>query len=151
MNKQEVLSQLRQAKNAHIRWRTYAQALLHLSDQQEDIQAKAPVAHTDCQFGQWYYNNIDQLGFLKSYQLIDPLHENLHRTYARIFEVMEASVEKNAILKLFTTKGRQFEKQKKAAMPLMKELENISQTLLKAIEVLESEINEMDEEKLAQL
>ena len=51
MNENEALQQLRKAKTAHLKWRTYAQALVGGVSVEAD---KTPLAHTECEFGRWY-------------------------------------------------------------------------------------------------
>ncbi len=124
ISKTELLRVIRKAKSSHIRWRSYAQALMTGCDVPED---SAPVSHESCGFGKWYYGEgADQLGRLDIYTNIAKPHETLHRIYGRIHALVGS--------------GRMED-----AKPMLDQLIGVSRTLLDAIESLEQEVAAMPE------
>lgn len=119
MNKTEMLRVIRKAKSSHIRWRSYAQALIAGLEVPVD---SAPVNHQSCGFGKWYYGEgAGQLGHLEIYGDIETPHAILHQIYGRIHGLVSG--------------GRLAE-----ARPLLEELLGVSRTLLDAIQLLEQEV-----------
>ncbi|MDP3482058.1 MAG: CZB domain-containing protein [Sulfuricella sp.] len=120
LDKDEAQRMLRKAKSAHIKWRSYAQGLVAGLDIAED---KAPVQHTDCSFGKWYYGMGQQaLGHHELYEGIEVPHRILHQIYGEIYHYIEKGKADKA----------------KERLPHLVE---ISRTLLEAIALLEQEIN----------
>lgn len=119
MEKTELLRTIRKAKSSHIRWRSYAQALVAGLEVPPD---SAPVSHESCGFGTWYYGEgTRQLGHLDVFQDIATPHEILHGIYRRIHELVGG--------------GRMEE-----AKPLLQQLVGVSGTLLEAIQLLDQEV-----------
>jgi hypothetical protein len=144
MNKAETLKQLRQARTGHIRWRTYAQSILNAPNHLDDISAKAPVNHTECDFGRWYFSHLESLGHLPGYRDIDPLHEELHQLYRQIFDVM-LEKKSGTFARLLGGEQRQQQKCLELAKPLMAQLEDVSHRLLLAIDALQESIYQYEE------
>lgn len=139
IDKKLALENLRKAKGAHIKWRSYAQALVAGVEVNED---KLPVEHTDCAFGKWYHGDgKEQLGSLISYDAIYTPHEMLHEIYKRIYAVLHAE-DKGGF---FSSKASRDQKKLLEARSIMEELVGVSETLLKTIEILEQEIKELPE------
>lgn len=139
MNKQDILKQLRLARSGHIRWRTYAQSILSAPNHLQDISEKAPVNHTECNFGQWYFSQLETLGDVPGYRDIDALHEELHQLYRQIFDVM-LEKKSGTFSRLLGGEQRQQQKCVEMARPIMARLEQVSQQLMQAIDKLEQEI-----------
>ena len=137
MTKQEVLQQLRTAKSAHIQWRARAQALVAGIAVDED---KVPMIHTDCKFGQWYYGDGQDMASLSSFQAVETPHEVLHAIYMKIFKVLHGGDDRSAWQKLFGKKSNFEDIQLEQANKYLKELVDVSNTLLTAIELLENDI-----------
>lgn len=123
--RKEMLGIIRKAKSSHIRWRSYAQGMVAGVEIQEE---KAPVQHTDCKFGQWYYGEgAARLGHLEIFEDIASPHEMLHAIYGQIHEMVH--------------KGEMEQARKK-----LDEMIGVSRTLLEQISLLEDEVNaEVDE------
>jgi hypothetical protein len=127
-NKTELLRVIRKAKSSHIRWRSYAQALLAGLDVPAD---SAPVSHHHCAFGKWYYGDgVRLLGHLDIYDDIAVPHEILHQIYGRIHDLAGS--------------GRMDE-----ARPLLDQLIGVSRTLLDSIQLLEQEVAALSDTALA--
>lgn len=120
VDKAEILALIRRAKSSHIRWRSYAQGLVNGVPVDDD---KAPVRHTDCRFGQWYFGEGTRLlSDLEVFRDIQAPHEMLHG----IYEQIHGLVARNEL---------------EAAMGKLQQLVEISRTLLEQIELLEQEVN----------
>lgn len=142
------MSELRLAKSAHIKWRSYAQALVAgLPVNQEHV----PVIHTDCKFGKWYYGSGQQLSSLSSFSAIATPHETLHQIYIEIFKVLFGKDERSALQKLFGSNAKLKKKNQQEADALMEKLISTSGTLLEAISLLEGEIKDLAEEELSSI
>ncbi|MCP5306329.1 MAG: CZB domain-containing protein [Chromatiaceae bacterium] len=146
MNKKEALLQLRQAKSAHIQWRSYAQALIVGIPVE---QAHVPVIHTDCKFGRWYHGPGQALASLSAYSAIDTPHEMLHQIYMKIFKLLFGSDDRGVLQKMFKSTAKVKKEHQAEAEELMEKLLAVSSTLLEAINLLEQEVSQMTEEDLA--
>jgi hypothetical protein len=94
MPSQDLLQHIRKAKSSHIRWRSYAQAMIAGVPVTED---RAPVRHTDCEFGRWYYGEArEMLGHMAIFRDLEWQHEILHSTYEQIVELAERGEPGNA-------------------------------------------------------
>ena len=148
MDKREIMTHLRAAKAAHIKWRAYAQAIVAgFSIEQDHV----PVIHTNCKFGQWYYGNGQILSSLGTYSAIDTPHAMLHQTYMKIFKLLFGEVTHSMFSKMFGSKAKLQAKNQAEAEKLMEQLISISETLLEAIQMLEREVIDMSDEELQQL
>jgi hypothetical protein len=144
INKKVALDRLRKAKGAHIKWRAYAQALVSGVEVDDD---KIPVEHTNCAFGHWYHGEgKSKLGHLTSYDSIYTPHEMLHEIYKRIFYVLHSEESVGVFAKLFTSKGSREHDRMVLARSYMEELVGVSETLLRALDILEEEIRELPDE-----
>ncbi len=124
MNKQELIQRIQKAKSSHIKWRSYAQAIVAGIKVSED---KAPVQHTDCEFGRWYYGDgRSTLGQMPVFNDIEGPHEVMHATYRQIFEL--------------ATKGK-LDK----AREQMVHLCAISKSLVELLDILEEQVNTASE------
>lgn len=144
IDKRDALEKLRRAKGAHIKWRAYAQALVSGVVVSED---NIPVEHTACAFGKWYHGaGRQQLSHLAAYEGVATPHEMLHAIYKRIFDVLHTPPSRRGLHGLFSTKfGREAEQMERARY-YMEELVGVSETLLKALDILEQEIRELPDE-----
>lgn len=122
LQKDDLLEVIRKAKSSHIRWRSYAQALVDGVELGDD---RAPISHQDCRFGQWYYGDgREQLGNLDPFREIEQPHEQLHTIYARIDSLV--------------AEGKLAQ-----AREQLDELVGISRSLLEKIERLETEVKRL--------
>jgi len=147
MDKKQVISHLRAAKSAHIKWRSYAQAIAAGLPVSED---QVPVIHTDCAFGKWYYGTGQKLSGLPSFQAIETPHETLHAIYMQMFKLIFDTEEMGFFKKLIGASKRRDDR-KEQLNALLNSLVEMSKTLLAAIELLEQEVMQMDEHDVAAL
>ena len=127
---------IRRAKSAHIRWRTFAQALVGGVAVGDD---QVPLSHHDCTFGKWYYGDGQKLAHLPSFKSIETTHQQLHDTYSIIFGYLFGN-QRNLWAKLFGTKASTINRQKAEAE--LDKLNEISTQLLSLLDQLESEVKQ---------
>ncbi len=121
--KSELLALIRRAKSSHIRWRAYAQGMLSGVPVSEE---RLPIKHTECRFGHWYYGEGKvQFGDLEIFQDIEGPHELLHAIYEQIHSLVERKKVDQAKVKF-------------------QELLEISRSLLEQMELLESEVQNLE-------
>ncbi|MEW6647935.1 MAG: CZB domain-containing protein [Pseudomonadota bacterium] len=147
MDKKQVITHLRAAKSAHIKWRSYAQAIVAGLPINED---QVPVIHTDCAFGKWYYGPGQKLSSLPGFQAIETPHEALHSIYMQIFKLLFETEEISFFQKLIGT-GKKRDDRREQLNSQLNSLIEMSKTLLAAIELLEQEVLGMDEKEVAEL
>ena len=139
VDKATVLAQIRMAKSAHMRWRSYAQAIISGVEIEEN---KVPVRYTDCTFGKWYYGEGQKiLGHLDAYQAIATPHKVLHAIYERIYRTIH-NPEKKGLSRLWSKDSAQTRKVQ--AREHLDELIGASETLLKTLDILEQEVRNAD-------
>lgn len=148
MEKRDIIAQLRKAKSAHIRWRSYAQALSAGVPMDE---SKVPVIHTDCDFGRWYFGDGQALSTIPGYREIDTPHEQLHNIYMEIFKHLFEEENVGLFSRLLGKKAKTPERRRAAVQSLLDELLKISEKLLFQLETLESRISAMGDAELEKL
>ncbi len=119
--KRTILSELRKARAAHIRWRSYAYAMIAGLEIEAEF---APLEHTECVFGKWYHGAGEiHFAHLDTYTGIDVPHRMLHKLYHKIYELAQS--------------GQLDEADKEA-----RRLTEFSRQVLEALDLLEQEIRE---------
>ncbi len=120
IDKDTILRELRKAKAAHLKWRSYAYAMVSGLD----IDAEyAPLEHTDCAFGKWYHGaGKEHFGHLDTYSGIEVPHQILHKIYSKIYDSAK--------------KGKLQEAEVDA-----KRLTELSRQVIDALELVEHEID----------
>ena len=154
MKKDEVLKQLRLAKEAHVNWVQKAKMLISGFKIHKDA---IPVNSTECKFGQWFYSDAQKLNALQNNPMecmrnVEKLHFDLHDTYIKIFKIYYEMNERGFFAKLFGIKKEPSEENKKLADVYFKEMEEISSQLIDEINRMERRIlaiSEKDMEKIA--
>lgn len=139
MIKDDVLSRLKKAKTAHLRWRTYAEALVSGVDEAID---QLPVKHTDCEFGHWYHGDGQELSHLDLFNEIGLVHQALHEEFEIIFDIVtsanEAAERSSFLKRLLGSKVKMKQENKEKALEHLVHLKMISKKLVGKIEELES-------------
>lgn len=121
IDQHRILSELRKAKAAHIKWRSYAYAMVAGLDIEEEY---APLEHHECAFGRWYHGEgKEHFGHLDTYTGIDVPHHILHKIYHKIYELAKA--------------GNMDEAEKEA-----RRLTELSRQVLEALELVEQELTQ---------
>lgn len=153
MNKEEVLTHLRSAKAAHIKWVERARLLINGVKIDE---SSIPVNSTECKFGQWFYTDGQVLNSLSNNPLecmqnIEQLHSKLHGVYMQIFKIYFNDTNKSFFSKFFKTSKKITPEEATEALNYYKELEIISTELLEELNRLERRLVAVSEEKIAKL
>jgi len=155
MTKQEVLTHLRAAKSAHIKWLQKAKLLINGIDIEESA---IPVDSTECKFGKWFYSDGQILNALSNnpvecMQSIETLHFNLHDTYLKIFNVYFSAEKKTGFFaKLFGFKRKKIsDVEHDMAEKYYIEMEKVSKVLVEEINKLERRLIAVSDEKIESL
>ena len=154
MEKEEVVSHLRAAKAAHIKWVQKAKLLISGLEVEEDA---IPVNSTDCKFGKWFYGDGQMLNALANNPMeamsnIESLHFKLHDQYLQIFNIYFNKSKGGFFTKLFGLKRRNVsEVEANVAAEHYTAMENISKELLEEINRLERRLIAVTEEKIRTL
>lgn len=155
MTKEEVLSHLRAAKAAHIKWVQKAKLLINGVDIQEEA---IPINSTECKFGLWFYSDGQILNALSNnplecMQSIEKLHFELHDIYLNIFNIYFSESKKTGFFaKLFGYKRKAISAAEVTlAEENYKNMEAISTQLIEEINRLERRLIAVSDEKIEAL
>jgi hypothetical protein len=153
MTKEEILTHLRAAKSAHIKWVQKAKMLINGIEVEKDA---IPVNSTECKFGQWFYGDGQILNALSNNPpecmvSIEELHTELHDIYMKIFRIYFSKQSGGFFSKLFGSKNKITAEDQKSAEVYYEELEDVSKKLLEEINRLERRLLAVPEEKIAEL
>ena len=153
MKKNEVLSQLRVAKEAHVNWVQKAKMLISGFKIDKD---SIPVNSTECRFGKWFYSDAQKLNALQNNPLecmvtIEKLHFELHDCYMKIFTIYYEIDERGFFAKLFGVKKEPSEANKKLGHVYFMEMEEISSKLIEEINRMERRVLAISEKDMEQI
>ena len=155
IDKRRILEQLRAAKSAQIQWRAYTQALV--SGQEEDM-ARTMAIQARTKFGRWYYGSGQKLNIFGAFDKVSRHHKIMQEVNARIFdllypeeELFGAGQENSGFLSWFRNPGRDMEKRRAELEQLLPQLVEASSELMRSIDELEAEVQEMPERDLTAL
>ncbi len=154
MDKLDLVSNVRAAKAAHIKWVQKAKLLINGLDVQEGA---IPVDSTECEFGKWFYDKGQVLNSLtnntkEEMQRIEDLHHKLHDQYLAIFNIYFNKLKTSWFCKIFGIKRRNVsEEEHKLAKKHFESMEIISKDLLEEINKLEQLLIAVSEEKVKSL
>ncbi len=137
MKLSDAVAQLRNARAAHKAWVARAEALIAgMNVDKEHI----PMLPTDCIFGKWYYGSGQMLRNLPAYHAMEKPHDELHRTYMKIFKLLFDEPDVSAFGRLFGGKAKAKAEQLKQAEALFTRLQNISEEVCDVLETLEKQL-----------
>ncbi|MDY0121270.1 MAG: CZB domain-containing protein [Sulfurimonas sp.] len=142
MNKDEILTHLREAKLAHKNWVQKAKLLIEGFKVEKDA---IPVNATSCEFGCWFYKEAQKLNALRNNPLecmqnIEEYHSRLHTIYLNIFKIYYSHYEANFLQKLFGTKRKVTSTEKEIAISHYEEIEAVSKQLIDELNRMERRI-----------
>lgn len=133
-----ALQQLQRARSAHLRWRAYAQALVSGYEIEE---GQLPLAHTDCQFGHWYYGAGQQLKDSAAFRAVEDPHLQLHATYQQIYRLVLQRQSPTVLDELLAMLMPGFAQRRQHDIDQQLEhLRHCSEQMLSALDKLEQEI-----------
>ncbi|MGB1092254.1 MAG: CZB domain-containing protein, partial [Oceanobacter sp.] len=78
---ESIRERMLKAKSAHQQWLDEAKKLV--ADNNPDA-VNAPVLHTSCEFGRWYYGDGQALKDKPEFQVIDNQHKEIHDLYVGV-------------------------------------------------------------------
>jgi len=133
MNKEEILTEINKAKNAHVLWFANAMAL---SVGTNPGESSVPKKHTECTFGKWYYGSGQENSHLKSYKAIGSVHTELHDKYNEIFNEFE-KLSSEGFFEDITLRESPKQKEFNNQIDILK---NISKDLLEKLSILEKDL-----------
>lgn len=146
MNKQEIITTLRQAVMAHKKWVDNALCLI---EGIEVDKSKVPVNGTECVFGQWYYSEGQKLRKIPGFSEIEEAHDALHITYRQIFVLLFKEKESTFFSRLFGSSSSAEAESKAKAMEKYKVLKRESDVIRNRLVQLENMISMMSDEQLS--
>ena len=135
MDKQQTIETLRSAKKAHIKWRSYAQAI----EMALDINAN-PVISTECEFGIWYYGDGQVLNHMQAYRDMEKPHQAVHDIYMKMYKEKIKKIN----VGLFGSKAKAEKEREVILEGLMQQMLIVSADLLEKLTILEDEILNME-------
>ncbi len=150
MKKNEILTQLRAAKAAHINW--VQRAKLLISGFEIDKES-IPVNSTQCRFGKWFYADAQRLNGLRNNPLecmsdIEQLHFQLHDIYMDIYKIFYDTQPQGFFSKLFGKKKSISGNDKELAKDYYNSMEEVSKHLIEQINRMERRIVAVPESEL---
>ncbi|WP_309496761.1 CZB domain-containing protein [Sulfurovum sp.] len=143
MNRDEILSQLRAAKAAHVSWVQRAKMLIEGFSINE---SSIPVNSTECEFGKWFYSEGQRLNDIRNNPIsamneIEDLHFKLHDVYMNIFKIYYDTEKKGFFSKMFGKKKKVSDEDTVLAKKFFDEMEGVSKELVQALNTMERRIN----------
>ena len=153
MDKNEVLTQLREAKSAHINWVNKARMLINGFTIDESA---IPVNSTECKFGKWFYSDAQKLNALQNNPMecmtkIEQLHFKLHDNYMYIFKVYYQIDKRGFFSKLFGEKKTITDADKALAENHFNEMLDVSKKLVDEINRMERRIIAIQDKEIEKI
>ena len=152
MKKEDILTQIKNAKNSHIDWVYKAKTLMNTKEGKENF---IPIDTKECGFAKWFFTEGQKLSALSNNPLecmenISQIHHNMHDIYFAIFIMYYPDESKKALFsKFFGEKKRVLDEDEVAFVLLkLKKLEEFSNELLDELNRLERRIVAVSDEKI---
>lgn len=115
-----------------------------------------PYDATECHFGQWFYDEV--MKFKVVPELSDTLteienkHNELHDIYLNIYKIYFVDTQPSWIRNLITRQRKEVSHQmREIAQRYFKELQRVSDELMKALDIFESKVQTATSEVFAEL
>ncbi len=144
MDQREVLDRLRNAKSAHLGWVNRARALIEGNPVDQE---KIPVMPTDCIFGKWYYGDGRALSKLTSFRDVEQPHNELHRIYAEIFNILFEQKKGSFLSRMLGGRKREQEKRMQEARDRFHDLQQMSNIIIAKLDKIEKDIRALTPEQ----
>ena len=143
MTKRDIIMQIRSAKAAHIRWKSFVQIALRgiITD---DVKVEVPIVQTECDFGKWYYGEGMSLSELNTYQALEEPHELVHETYIQIYTLQKAKLKGG----FFSSKNKQIKKRQEEVDRLAANFNDYTKILIEGLNQLEIEVLRMSDHEI---
>lgn len=148
MELSEIIQRIRNAKTAHLGWVNRARSLINGRPVDHE---KIPVMPTDCVFGSWYYGDGQPLKHLDSFKAIEAPHDELHKIYAEIFDLLFEKTKPSLVSKLTGGYKRKQAESMLAAQARFHDLQQSSNVIIAKLGLLERELRHMPAAELEAL
>lgn len=146
MTKRDVIMQIRSAKAAHIRWKSFVQiALRGIITEQSKVDI--PIVQTECEFGKWYYGEGMALSMIPSYNNLEEPHEMTHETYIQIYTLQKAKLKGG----FFSSKNQLLKRRQSEIDSLTENFNDYSKIVVEGLNQLEIDVLKMSEEEIADI
>lgn len=146
MNKRDIIMQIRSAKAAHIRWKSYAQIAIR-GIVTTTSQSNVPLVQTESEFGKWYYGDGMVLSMLRSYNALEEPNEMVHEMYMQIYTLQKAKLKGG----FFSSRNQLLKRRQQEIENLVATLNDYSKILIEGINQLEIEVLKLSEEEVEKM
>ncbi len=144
--REEIISNLRNAKRSHMKWVSDVQILIHLGDLDE-AKSTIPVNYTACEFGEWYYGDGQKLSNYSEYSDIEEIHQLVHDTYLQIYSLYKIKIDGS----IFNSAKKQKAEREEKAKKLELILKQYSKLLFELLIILENKIKSLSDDEVNHL
>jgi hypothetical protein len=146
MTKREIIMNIRAAKAAHVRWKSFVQIALR-GIITKSSKADIPIVQTECDFGKWYYGDGMVLSMLTNFAALEEPHEMVHEMYIQIYTLQKAKLRGG----FFTNTRKLLKRRQQEIGILMANLNDYSKILLGTLHQLEIEVLNMNDDEIKDL
>jgi hypothetical protein len=146
MTKREIIMNIRAAKAAHVRWKSFVQIALR-GIITESSKADIPIVQTECDFGKWYYGDGMALSMLTNFAALEEPHEMVHEMYIQIYTLQKAKLRGG----FFTNTRKLLKRRQQEIGALMANLNDYTKILLGTLHQLEIEVLNMNDDEIKDL
>jgi len=146
MTKEDALTAVKKAREAHELQMEKIDAALN----GKEIANPTAVEKTKCEFGKWLYdpkNHIQEIIGSQFYENLDVEHEQWHREYLRIFNILFKNTKKQGLFSKILGKSAVDPLEVDKAKLYYAELQETTSRLLKALGSAERRISALQETK----
>ncbi len=146
MTKRDIIMNVRSAKAAHVRWKSYVQIALRgiITD---SSNVDIPIVQTECDFGKWYYGDGMSLSMLPNFAALEEPHEMVHEMYIQIYTLQKAKLRGG----FFSNKRKMLKRRQQEIITLMANLNDYTKILLGTLHQLEIEVLNMNDDEIKDL
>lgn len=144
MSKEQTLAAIEKATQSHTEQLQKIENVLS----GKNIKDPTALSKTKCAFGMWLYDDnskLKEIMGVQFYEKIDHLHEAWHLHYAKIYAIYFEEQSEGFLSKLFGKKVSSLQKDK--AKLYFTELREITEQLLKALDVAKRRVQALSESK----
>ena len=141
--KQELILGLELVKNEHTKWANYAEAKFKGLEVNEEL---TPVKHTECACGKMFSENGQIRFHLQSAQSIPVDHEEFHKIYEILYNLINKEEKGNIF-----TKGTLKKKKEKQINDYLGILKNLSENIKFSFDNVYKEVEDIPEEQFKKI
>ncbi len=146
MTKRDIIMQIRSAKAAHIRWKSFIQISLRGVITQ-DSKTEVPIVQTECDFGKWYYGDGMSLTIIPSFNALEEPHEMVHELYIQIYTLQKAKLKGG----FFTSTYKLLKKRQEEVDRLFENFNDYTKILTEGLTQLEIDVLKMSDREIEEI